>query len=76
MPGWACFACTKLWPPTHLLHSPLLQDTYKLAFFLAGKLPSFQQVTHFARDAIREVPSHKHRFHHIGEARMVCSQQH
>ncbi len=44
-----------------------VQDTYKLAFLAAGKLPEYRQVAVDVRDAMREVPGHQYRFHHLGE---------
>ncbi len=42
------------------------KDTFRVAFHLAGKMQDYYQVPVFARDAMREVPGHKHRFHHLG----------
>ncbi|KAF6257991.1 mannosyltransferase putative-domain-containing protein [Scenedesmus sp. NREL 46B-D3] len=42
------------------------KDTFLLAFAMAGRLGDFKQVPCFVRDALVDVPGHKHRYHHLG----------
>ncbi|WIA38847.1 hypothetical protein OEZ86_002124 [Tetradesmus obliquus] len=42
------------------------KDTFLLAFAMAGRLRDFKQVPCFVRDALTDVPGHKHRYHHLG----------
>eukprot|EP00882_Tetradesmus_deserticola_P019792 GHRQ01021331.1.p1 GENE.GHRQ01021331.1~~GHRQ01021331.1.p1 ORF type:complete len:527 (+),score=195.23 GHRQ01021331.1:138-1583(+) len=42
------------------------KDTFLLAFAMAGRLGDFKQVPCLVRDAMVDVPGHKHRYHHLG----------